>query len=209
MPSVAYSTTTPCSTPLPAIWSPPRRTSTVGPRPSPPDGQPVALGLHVIGDARLCTNPLYGRGCSTGVWHAHLLAEAIAQHPTDLHAQADALAESTRVNLYPWYQASVRTDRDARRVAGRILAGNDDDADDPAAAMRAIFREGLLPALRLDAHVTRAFFRNFNLLTAPDALLTDPDVMARVLAVYQDREQRPPEPVLGPRRAALLAILAP
>jgi 2-polyprenyl-6-methoxyphenol hydroxylase-like FAD-dependent oxidoreductase/molybdopterin converting factor small subunit len=26
------------------------------------DGRPVALGLHVIGDARVCTNPLYGRG---------------------------------------------------------------------------------------------------------------------------------------------------
>jgi 2-polyprenyl-6-methoxyphenol hydroxylase-like FAD-dependent oxidoreductase len=172
-----------------------------------PGGEPVALGLHAIGDARVCTNPLYGRGCSTSFWHAHLLAEAIAAHPTDLLAQALALDESTRTHLYPWYRASVRSDRDARRVAGRILSGETDDSNDPTAPMRAIFREGLLPALRTDAHVLRAFFRNFNLLTEPEALLTDPDVMARVLAVYQDRENRPPEPVLGPRRAEMLELL--
>jgi 2-polyprenyl-6-methoxyphenol hydroxylase-like FAD-dependent oxidoreductase len=174
-----------------------------------PDGQPVALGVHVIGDARLCTNPLYGRGCTTSFWHAHLLAESVAAHPGDVAAQAVALDTATRTHLYPWYKASVRADRDSRQVAGRILSGDSDQAaDDPAAAMRAIFREGLLPALRTDAHVLRAFFRNFNLLTTPDALLTDPDVMNRVLAVYQDRESRPPEPALGPRRAALVEMIA-
>jgi 2-polyprenyl-6-methoxyphenol hydroxylase-like FAD-dependent oxidoreductase len=173
-----------------------------------PGGEPVALGVHVIGDARLCTNPLYGRGCSTSFWHAHLLADAVAAHPTDTRAQAVALDAATRTHLYPWYQASVRADRDARRVAGRILAGEGDRTDDdPAAPMRAIFRDGLLPALRSDAHVLRAFFRNFNLLTAPDALLTDADVMSRVLAVYQDRENRPAEPVLGPRRTELVQMI--
>jgi flavin-dependent dehydrogenase len=173
-----------------------------------PDGQPVALGVHVIGDARLCTNPLYGRGCTTSYWHAHLLAEAVAAHPGDARGQAVTLDASTRTHLYPWYQASVRADRDARRVAGRILAGDSDRSDDdPAAPMRAVFREGLLPALRTDAHVLRAFFRNFNLLTAPDALLTDADVMGRVLAVYQDRDSRPPEPALGPRRSALVEMI--
>lgn len=170
------------------------------------DDEPIALGLHVIGDAQLCTNPLYGRGCTTGFWHAHLLAEAMTAHPDDAKAQAVALAQATRENLYPWYRSSVNSDRDARRVANRILAG-EDDADDPAAAMRAVFREGLLPALRTDAVVLRAFFRNFNLLTTPEALLTDPDVTGRVLAVYADRENRPAEPVLGPKRGALLDLL--
>src|SRR5207237_881022 len=30
------------------------------------DGRPVALGIHAIGDALVCTNPLYGRGCWLG-----------------------------------------------------------------------------------------------------------------------------------------------
>ena len=69
-------------------------------------------------------------------------------------------------------------------------------------------REGLTPALRLDAIVLRAFMRSLNLLTAPDALMTDPDVQARVLAVWQDRDNREPEAALGPKtRADLLAAL--
>ena len=50
-----------------------------------------------------------------------------------------------------------------------------------------------------------AFARTFNLLNPPDAMVTDPNVSARVLAAWQDRDNRPPEPVLGPRsRAELL-----
>ena len=75
--------------------------------------------------------------------------------------------------------------------------------------MRAVLRDGLLPALRCDAVVLRAFVRSFNLLSPPDALVKDPDVSARVLAVWQDRDNRPPEEPLGPAtRAELLGILA-
>jgi hypothetical protein len=75
--------------------------------------------------------------------------------------------------------------------------------------MRAVFRDGLLPALRRDAVVLRAFFRSLNLLTAPDSMIKDPEVGSRVLAVWQDRDNRAPEPALGPkRRADLLALLA-
>jgi hypothetical protein len=74
--------------------------------------------------------------------------------------------------------------------------------------MRAVFRDGLMPAMRTDAVVLRAFFRNFNLLTSPDSLAKDPEVGARVLAVWQDRENRPPTEPLGPSsRADLLASL--
>ena len=68
--------------------------------------------------------------------------------------------------------------------------------------MRGVFRDGLLPAMRRDAVVLRAFFRSLNLLTAPDAMVKDADVATRVLAVWQDRDNRPPEPALGPRRRA-------
>ena len=85
----------------------------------------------------------------------------------------------------------------------------DGDTSDPRTFMRSVFREGLLPALRFDAVVLRAFFRSLNLLTSPDALMADPDVGARVLALWQDRENRPPEQPLGPRRRAELLELLP
>jgi len=179
-----------------------------------PDGRPVALGVVAVGDALLCTNPLYGRGCSTAFWTAHLLARTIgpaATEPLDLAAIATGYDAAIRAELEPWYRATVTQDAEARRVAEALLAGEnpDGEADDPRAFMRGVFRDGLLPALRTDQVVLRAFMRNFNLLTPPDALLTDADVSARVFAVWQDREHRPPEPELGPKhRSDLLELIA-
>jgi hypothetical protein len=61
--------------------------------------------------------------------------------------------------------------------------------------------------MRSDAVVLRAFMRTFNLLTEPNAVLADQDVMARVFAAYEDRANRPPEPVMGPGRDGMLAAL--
>ncbi len=173
------------------------------------DGNPLALGVHAVGDAALATNPLYGRGCSTGFWHAQLLADAIRDHPEDPLAQALAHDATTRAELQPWVKATIRQDSEARRVATAILAGEDPDADqsDPRTFMRSVLRDGLRPAMRVDPVVLRAFMRTFNLLSAPEALATDPDIQARVLAVWQDREKRPPELRLGPDRAELLELL--
>ncbi len=179
-------------------------------RPYVVDGRPAATGLVPIGDAVLCTNPLYGRGCATAFWGAHLLVAAIDSHSDDPHTMLLAYDASLRAEIHPWYRAGVEQDAEGRRVAAAMLAGDDPDGDptDQRSFMRAVFRDGLLPALRRDAVVLRAFFRALNLLTAPDAMIKDPDVGARVLAVWQDRDNRPPEPALGPkRRADLLALL--
>ena len=89
------------------------------------DGEPAAIGLVPVGDAVLCTNPLYGRGCSTAYWSAHLLAQAIAEHPDDVRAAAVAYDEALRAEIHPWYRSSVEQDREARRVAAALLAGED------------------------------------------------------------------------------------
>jgi 2-polyprenyl-6-methoxyphenol hydroxylase-like FAD-dependent oxidoreductase len=174
------------------------------------DGEPAAIGLVPVGDAVLCTNPLYGRGCSTAYWSAHLLAHAIAEHPDDLRAVAVSYDEALRTEIHPWYRSSVEQDREARRVAAALLAGEDPygDASDPRVFTRSVLRDGLAPALRSDQVVLRAFIRNLNLLSPPDALLTDADFGARVFAVLQTKDERPPEPSLGPAtRADFIATL--
>ena len=175
------------------------------------EGMPVATGVLPVGDAVLCTNPLYGRGCSTAFWSAHLMADAVAAHPDDQLAMARAYDATLRMEIFPWYRAGVEQDTEARRVAAALLAGDDPDGDDtdPRTFMRSVFREGLLPAIRSDAVVLRAFFRSLNLLSSPDAMMKDPDVGARVLAAWQDRENRPPEPQLGPKRRIDLMALLP
>jgi 2-polyprenyl-6-methoxyphenol hydroxylase-like FAD-dependent oxidoreductase len=161
-----------------------------------PEGRPVALGFHAIGDASICTNPLYGRGCSLAMVHADLLAEALRTHPDDPAARSLAFEEATKREIEPWYDAALQQDR-----ANRLPA----DAENP---MRDLLREGILPATRTDPLVFRAFVRAFNLLSPPNSLMADGELIGRVLAVYQDRENRVPDPPLGPDRDELLAAVA-
>ena len=120
----------------------------------------------------------------------------------------------------PWFRAAVQQDRDAielahqarEREAGAIAPeapGSDADGYvDPKQWAREIFSEGLMPAVRTSPVVFRAFLRWFNLLATPDALINDGEVIGAALQSYQDREQRPPEPALGPKlRADFLAAL--
>jgi len=183
------------------------------------DGRPAALGVVAVGDAHTCTNPLYGRGCSLAMVHAELLADALAEHGSADEGFQLAFEAATAEQIEPWYRASVNQDRMQRAEASRLLAeadgvaappasGDGDAEDDPRLLMRAVLREGLLPAVRTDATVFRAFLRGFNLLEPPEAILQDPEVMAKVLEAYQARDERAPEPPLGPERADLLARIA-
>lgn len=179
------------------------------------EGRPAALGVVAVGDAHTCTNPLYGRGCSLAMVQAELLADALRSHPEADEAFHLAYEEATAGEIEPWHRASVSQDRLQRAETARLLAtpgeptGSSADDQDAGATqrqlMRSVMREGLLPAVRTDPTVFRAFLRGFNLLEAPEALLRDADVMGRVMEAYQSRDQRPPEPPLGPDRAELLA----
>jgi 2-polyprenyl-6-methoxyphenol hydroxylase-like FAD-dependent oxidoreductase len=169
------------------------------------EGDPLVHGLHAVGDAHTCTNPLYGRGCSLAMVQADLLADAILDHPVDPLERARRYEASCDRDILPWYRAAVHQDRLDRERADREAA---DASSDPAQFAQDVLREGLMPAVRTDPEVFRAFVRTFNLLTTPDAMMTDPDVFGRVLAAYQDRANRPPEPPLGPPRAEMLEALA-
>ena len=174
------------------------------------DGKPLVLGMLPVGDAIICTNPLYGRGCSIGYWGAHLMAQQMLLHAADPMTMAVEYDAAIQREIVPWYKSGVEQDAEARRVAAAHMKGEDPDVDstDPRTFMRSVLREGLLPALRYDPVVLRAFMRNLNLLTAPDAIMKDPEVMNRVFAVWQDRENRPAEPAMGPkRRTDLLALI--
>lgn len=157
------------------------------------DERPIALGVHAVGDASVCTNPLYGRGCSLGAVHAKLFSDALAEHGSDLESLALAFDGATTRELVPWYEASVAQD------TGGTGEG--------AAFVRSILTEGLLPLARVDADVNRAWVRAFNLLIEPNALLSDPTLTAKVMESWQARDSRPPEPVLGPTRDEMLAAI--
>lgn len=181
------------------------------------DEGPLALGVHVVGDAAICTNPLYGRGCSLAFVHAYALADALRAHGDDPRGAALAFDEATRREILPWYRAARDQDREAREVAaahargergGSAPATASGQPVDPKAFLRSVLRDGLIPALRTDIEVVRAFMRVFNLLVPPDALMSDPVVMGRILTAWRERDQRPPLPAAGPERDAMVELIA-
>ena len=174
-------------------------------------GRPIADGFAAVGDASVCTNPLYGRGCSLAVLHAFGLADALREHARDVKAALVAFDDFTTEELDPWYRSAVLQDEEAKvlATADRAATGTDthEDPEDPRAMMRSVVREGLVPALQTSPVVFRAFLRWFNLLARPDALITDGEVVSEVMAAYALRDTRPPTPPFGPTRDELLAIL--
>jgi hypothetical protein len=131
--------------------------------------------------------------------HAFAFADLVGQDD-DPRRLALALEERTRTELDPWYRASVTQDVESQKAARGEVA-----TDDP---MRSLMRDGLMPAVRTDPAVFRAFLRVLNLLDPPDAMISNPEVTGRILEVWQARGERPEPPADGPSQDEMLRILA-
>ncbi len=176
------------------------------------DGEPRALGVFPLGDALLHANPIAGRGCTIGWVSAYLLADAWNEAEGDLLAFARALDERISRDIVPAWRALRDQDRATAEMAELEDGGGDpfafqreDGTIDPKAYMRSLLRDGLVPALEQDIVVLRAFMRVFNLLSEPTDLMKDPDLFARVLGVWNQRDQRE-QRKLGPDRSEIVAL---
>lgn len=170
------------------------------------DGEPVVTGLVVIGDAALATNPWYGKGCSQAGVAADALASTLAHHGSDRVAVAHAMDLAMRAELEPHYALAVRQDADRTKLNTARREGA--EPDPVAAATRDFILNGLIPATRTDPDVFRAFFRAFNMLDLPDALMANPKVLEGAMTAHAQRDQRPPAAKLGPDVDEFLAVMA-
>ena len=170
------------------------------------DGEPVATGVVVIGDAAMTTNPWYGKGCAQAGIAAEALSAALREHGRDGVGVALAMDAAMRTELEPHYVASCIQDAD--RIKLHTALHEDSDPDPAAAAARDFILNGLIPAARVDPDVFRAFFRSFNMLDDPNALLADPHVFSAAVAAHAEKDERSPQPDLGPPRDELLAVMS-
>jgi 2-polyprenyl-6-methoxyphenol hydroxylase-like FAD-dependent oxidoreductase len=165
-------------------------------------GRPLVTGIHAVGDAHTCTNPLYGRGCSLAMVQAVLLADALAGHADDPVARAAAYEAACAREVEPWYRSALELDRAGADPTGRGhgagLAGSEQGR-----AMAAVFA-----AAATDPVIGRALVRFWNLLVTPAGLMADAEVMARMAEVMAHPEDYPLPATEGPTRDALLAALA-
>lgn len=173
------------------------------------DGQPLVHHLFAVGDAALRTNPLYGRGCSTGILHAHLLAEVLSASE-DAHERALAFDARTEADLRPIFQASLSEDRNGIRRALAAAEGRLLEAPDTWQKRFALaFGDALAAAARYNLRVMRGMLRTVNLLEKPGGFLEDRRTRLIVFLYMlrgrrrnaQARHQR------GPSRAEMLELV--
>jgi len=172
--------------------------------------RPMPANFFALGDAAVRTNPLYGRGCSAGIVHAHILREAL-DATSDPAARAEKFAADTRKALRPFYDSMVRQDRQAIR-----RAENERDPDYKpswrARAIKSLVEDAIGPATRGDIGVLRAFSRAFHMIDDPNEWWKRPATVARLLGFWampkgikRARGFYPPK--FGPERAEMIAKL--
>lgn len=137
------------------------------------DGVPQVHNFFAVGDASARTNPLYGRGCSTGILHAHILADVL-NASTDSGERALAFERLTKERIGPIFDASLREDRNGIKRAEAVMLGQDrDKADSLKKWFGLAFGDALAAAVRDEMHVFRGMMRTVNLVEKPGAFLAD------------------------------------
>ena len=175
------------------------------------EGNPLVHNFFAVGDASVRTNPLYGRGCSTGILHAHLLADVLSAVP-DPRQRAIRFDKRTEAELRPIYLASLSEDRKGIRRAIAVRDGQ--QIDEAKGAFKkwfeAAFGDALAAAVRYNMRVMRGMMRTFNLIEKPGEFLKDRRTQLIVLAyMLRGRSRNAAARVVnGPTREETLGLIA-
>jgi 2-polyprenyl-6-methoxyphenol hydroxylase-like FAD-dependent oxidoreductase len=166
------------------------------------DGKPVALNFFPIGDAAIRTNPLYGRGCSSGAIQAHVLADVLASvsDPTERMLE---LTKRVETEIKPFFDMMAQQDAQAIKRAENQLKP-DYKPSFRARMTRSFLEDAIGPTTRSSVPVLRAVMRGFHMLENPTAWTKKPAIMGRILATWATPKMLKKKlymPSLGPKRA--------
>ena len=151
--------------------------------------RPAALNYFAVGDAAVRTNPLYGRGCSTGIVHAHLLAKAVAENNSPIE-RALIFEQLTEKELRPIYQASLQEDRLGKKRAKASLEGAKLESSKGLKQwLRASVGDAIASSSRENIDVFRGVMKSFNLLEKPGDFLKDGKIR-RIILRYMLRGRK-------------------
>lgn len=172
------------------------------------DGKPLALNFFPLGDTLIRTNPLYGRGCSFAAVQAHILRDVL-DAGRDPAARATAYHAAVETELRPYFNDMVKQDAMAIR---RSANAHDPDyvPDFKARLLKSFAEDAIMPAIRGDIRLLRAFMRGFHMIEPPSRWLKSPRNIATVLRFWLRGKKRNADlypPKMGPGRTAMLTKL--
>ncbi len=167
-----------------------------------PDGAALLTGLHAVGDAHTCTNPMYGRGCALAFVQATLLAQAYADHGDAAAERGTAYEALSKREVEPWFRTSVMMDSMGDRDGVR-------KERDPTTRRFGALVADVMLGRGADPVVARGLLRMINTLVRPDELMADGDFVGRVASYFAGPEADTSElDSLRVRRRDLLRALA-
>lgn len=159
--------------------------------------RPQVTGLLMVGDAALHTNPSAARGVALALAHAQALANVLtaAEERRDNPARLAEVWEQMTSQLFdPWLNSQIQIDRERRALVRLSIEGC---AGDGSKGLSGRLADGLT-ALRDCDVVGAAGDRLFNMLSTPEEVYRDREVMRRVLRETRSGS-RDPKPA-GPSR---------
>jgi 2-polyprenyl-6-methoxyphenol hydroxylase-like FAD-dependent oxidoreductase len=164
-------------------------------------GAPIALGVHVIGDARCQTNSLYAWGAGSALASATTLVDVMTEHPHDPEAQALAFEARRGTEISGRFELSRARDRAFRR-----LQDGKPEWEDPAHG-NGLIHTVVLPAAEEDPEVYRALTRWELQLEPVGSLVENTVVLQRARAIMAARQSEP-KTTPAPTRDTLLELIA-
>ncbi|WP_439813778.1 hypothetical protein [Zavarzinia sp. CC-PAN008] len=173
------------------------------------DGTPAATGFFAVGDASLFGNPMYGRGCSQGFMHAHVL-DRVLRAEADPAARAKAFQAATDAELKPYHILGVKQDQAAIRKSEEVEGTAPRKRSLKARLARSFTEDGIIPASRASLVVLRNVSQSFHMLETPELAFKRPAVLGRILYYWARGKKLNAKyypPVLGPKRMEMRRIL--
>jgi 2-polyprenyl-6-methoxyphenol hydroxylase-like FAD-dependent oxidoreductase len=173
------------------------------------EGEPLVLNYFAVGDAQVRTNPLYGRGCSTGILHAHLLAD-VFEETSDPRDRALRFDQKTEEEIRPIFKASLDEDKRGIKRASAILEGETlEEASSFRKYLALSFGDAIAAASREEMHVFRGVMKTFNLLEKPGEFLNDWRIKLTLIRyMFRGRKRNAPTRLQrGPERAEMVELI--
>ena len=131
------------------------------------------MNFFAVGDSAIRTNPLYGRGCSTGTLHAHILADVL-DTIDDPWLRAQGFRDQSEEHIRPIFNASLNEDKRGIKRADAVLNGVDlDRATSLKKWFGLAFGDALTAAARDKLHIHRGIMRTVNLIEKPGDFLRE------------------------------------
>ena len=167
-------------------------------------GAPLVLGLHFAGDARVRSNPRFGRGCTWSYVCAELLARTLAAE-RDPHARALAYDAALERELRADWRTMLAIDRSARaRFEAAVGLRAPTLGDRLSEALTRFVDEAQVA----DGDLFRGIWAGYHGFARMDAWLRSPRAWLRLLRhalVRRQRLRRLADRFERPSRAEILA----